>query len=103
LAFRPGTAYDDSWTSRPFILALPMTIPVVDNEVKKYSLARGIFSVENTSAWKGLINTHYYLLLGFEEAYGKDPVWVPYRRNYKGRIMPETRKTCIVSLFSSIT
>ena len=48
-----------------------------------------------------LINTQFFFL-GFEEAYGKDPVWVPYRRNYKGSIMPETRKTCIVRLVSSL-
>ncbi|EFX62848.1 hypothetical protein DAPPUDRAFT_67655, partial [Daphnia pulex] len=27
--------------------------------------------------------------------YGEDPVWVRYRRNFKGQFAPKTRKTCI--------
>lgn len=31
----------------------------------------------------------------YKEVYGDEPVWVPYRRNYKGHFKPETRRKCI--------
>ena len=34
----------------------------------------------------------------YKETYGEEPVWVPYKRNYKGLFPPrKTRKTCIRS------
>ncbi|XP_046445522.1 28S ribosomal protein S18b, mitochondrial-like [Daphnia pulex] len=32
---------------------------------------------------------------GYSTTYGGDPVWVRYRRNFKGQFAPRTRKTCI--------
>lgn len=33
----------------------------------------------------------------YEQTYGKEPVWVPYRRNFKGQWVPrKTRLSCIV-------
>ncbi|XP_046552602.1 28S ribosomal protein S18b, mitochondrial-like [Haliotis rubra] len=31
----------------------------------------------------------------YKEAYGDDPVWKHYRRNFKGSLPPRTRKTCV--------
>ncbi|XP_023221805.1 28S ribosomal protein S18b, mitochondrial-like [Centruroides sculpturatus] len=31
----------------------------------------------------------------YRDTYQDKPVWVPYRRNFKGTIAPRTRKTCI--------
>ncbi|XP_025114528.1 28S ribosomal protein S18b, mitochondrial-like [Pomacea canaliculata] len=31
----------------------------------------------------------------YEEAYGGNPVWFHYRRNFKGQVAPRTRRTCI--------
>ncbi|KAL3871561.1 hypothetical protein ACJMK2_039552 [Sinanodonta woodiana] len=31
----------------------------------------------------------------YKQSYSDKPVWFHYRRNYKGWILPETRKTCI--------
>ena len=36
-------------------------------------------------------------IVAYETTYRGVPVWVPYRRNHKGRRPPEkTRKTCVV-------
>ena len=37
-----------------------------------------------------------FYLTAYQEAYGDEPVWAPYRRNFKGQFPPETRKKCIV-------
>jgi small subunit ribosomal protein S18b len=40
----------------------------------------------------------YIKSAAYKETYGDQPVWVPYRRNFKGQIPPKkTRKTCIRS------
>ncbi|XP_041370332.1 28S ribosomal protein S18b, mitochondrial-like isoform X2 [Gigantopelta aegis] len=31
----------------------------------------------------------------YAEAYGDQPIWIHYRRNFKGQLAPRTRKTCI--------
>lgn len=38
----------------------------------------------------------YLKSLAYQQTYGSDPVWKPYRRNHKGSIPPrKTRKTCV--------
>lgn len=38
----------------------------------------------------------YLASSAYATSYGEQPVWVPYRRNFKGQFPPrETRKTCI--------
>lgn len=38
--------------------------------------------------------------VAYATTYGSDPVWLHYRRNFKGQFAPpETRKTCIVRTF----
>lgn len=38
----------------------------------------------------------YLQSAAYQQTYGSEPVWVPYRRNHKGGIPPrKTRKTCI--------
>ena len=39
-----------------------------------------------------------FYLTAYQEAYGDEPVWAPYRRNFKGQFPPETRKKCIVGI-----
>ena len=36
----------------------------------------------------------------YKNTYGTEPVWVPYRRNFKGQIPPyKTRTNCVVSIY----
>lgn len=43
-------------------------------------------------------SVRYLKSAAYKQTYGTDPVWVPYRRNFKGSIPPKkTRKTCIRS------
>lgn len=37
-----------------------------------------------------------FLQLAYEQTYGNEPIWVKYRRNFKGAWAPKTRKMCIV-------
>ncbi|XP_071115683.1 small ribosomal subunit protein mS40-like [Haliotis cracherodii] len=37
----------------------------------------------------------YLASSSYREAYGDDPVWRHYRRNFKGSLPPRTRKTCV--------
>ena len=37
----------------------------------------------------------YMESVAFKKAYGDQPLWVKYRRNYKGQFAPKTRETCI--------
>ncbi|XP_057370881.1 small ribosomal subunit protein mS40-like [Daphnia carinata] len=41
------------------------------------------------------ISMKYLKSKGYLTTYGSEPVWVKYRRNFKGQFAPETRKTCI--------
>lgn len=40
----------------------------------------------------------HIFLKGYATTYGTEPIWVQYRRNFKGQFAPATRKTCIVYL-----
>lgn len=41
-------------------------------------------------------SVRYLKSAAFQETYGNQPVWVPYRRNHKGLFPPrKTRRTCI--------
>lgn len=40
-----------------------------------------------------------HMFAAYQTTYGSDPVWMRYRRNFKGAFPPsKTRKTCIVSV-----
>ena len=44
---------------------------------------------------KLMMMSPYMYFAAYVTAYGKDPVWKKYKRNFKGQWAPETRKTCI--------
>lgn len=55
-------------------------------------------SIDRTKIIPVETSIRYLKSSAYKQTYGEDPVWVPYRRNYKGLIPPKkTRKTCIRS------
>ena len=44
------------------------------------------------------VSVRYLKSNAYKRTYGDKPVWVPYRRNFKGTFPPRTRRKCVVSV-----
>lgn len=53
--------------------------------------------LQNARTNKG-IYLFLIFLIAYKKAYGTDKVWMRYRRNYRGNIMPKPRYSCKVSI-----